>query len=191
MMKCDELKKLSWIEKEEKKNEALNHANECPECSAFKANYDTLMGTLKMEYTPSLNIYASIQSQLSKPSSIIPFPQKQVPVYSSAKIKWAIPVAASFLLAFFIAFYFNSVSTEQSQKPNPGHNAQLETQKIFIETTNEGILLTWNNSQKSEYIIYRTTNLRDFAHAKPIKVKGNKYLDKEALNYPIVYYKVL
>jgi len=169
----------------------LRHANECPQCSAFKANYDALMGTLKKEYTPSVSIYASIQSQLSKPSPVIPFSQKHIPVYSSTKIKWAIPVAASLLLAVFIAFYFNSIPTGPDNNNNPGHSVQLQQQKICIKTTKEGILLTWNNSQKSEYIIYRTTDPRDFAHAKPIKVKGNKYLDKEALNYPIVYYKVL
>ena len=186
-MKCEDVKKLNWIDNKKERIEVQEHISKCSGCNEFISNYDSFMNVLKKENTSSLNIYASIQPKLTKTDdNVVRFPQKAVPFYSMPKVKWAIPVAASLIFAVFMALYINI-----GEKPGTPISARLPVQKLDIKPTNDGILLSWKDSQKSEYTVLRSTNPCDFAHAKQIKVKGNTYLDREPVNSPIVFYKVL
>lgn len=167
-------------------NKKLNtHISECPKCYILKQNYDSLINALNQDYDYPLDSSQIMQSIHSL--------NRQIPQSSIRALSYShrfLAAAATFILFTFIALFYFYIhfNIKRISSNNLKENNYYQ---LCIKNTPEGILLTWKNSKKSKYTIYRSTNPKDFSNAKKIIIKGNKYLDKEANNYPIVFYKIL
>lgn len=184
-MKCDEFKKLKWQEDKKNEKEAQQHLLICNECSAFKQEYDSIVSVLKIK-EERLNIYQRIKPIILEEINKGQMQKRAIYSPTYVNLRWALPVAASFIIIFVLVFYMQTISLDKGREQI---NAKINI--ISMVDTPEGILVKWHDAKKDEYILIRSIDPKGSRNAVKIKVKGNCYLDKDANNYPIVYYKVL
>lgn len=55
---------------------------------------------------------------------------------------------------------------------------------------NGGIHLKWNDVGKGRYRVLKSTSPADFTKATAATVRGTAYVDREAVEAPVVYYRV-
>jgi len=183
-MNCKKAKELILIKSFSK--DLNSHLSECAECYDFKQNYDAIINALNQDYEyPNLNLSESLLTKTQKIESIMP-----IKLIKPIKQHHFLAAAATFVILSFLAilYFYNDYNIKKVTSNNLKNN---DAYQLCIKNTPDGILLTWKNSKKSQYTIYRSTNPKDFSNAKKIIIKGNKFLDKEANNYPIVFYKIL
>jgi hypothetical protein len=190
-MKCDEFKKLNWKEDKTKREDAEKHFLECNECRLYQGEYESIIRIIRNETRDKiaeneLNIYQRIKPIIEKEKFERTGYRKGIIFKPNYALKWALPMAASLLLVFVLIFGMQLISPDRADM-----KANANVNIVSMVDTPQGVLVKWHDAKKSEYILIRSTDPKGVKNAVKIKVKGNCYLDKEAENYPIVYYKVL
>ncbi len=185
-MDCKEFKKLNWQEKENKRREAEEHIAGCKDCQLFQIEYKNIVNILRNE-EKELNLYQKIKPIIEKERAEQTLEDKRIIVKPSyVNFRWALPIAASFILIFVLIFKFQIGSLNENKV-----NVEAKANIISMIDTPNGILVKWHDANKTEYTLIRSTDPKGLQNAVKIKVKGNSYLDKEAIHYPIVFYRVL
>ena len=61
---------------------------------------------------------------------------------------------------------------------------------VQVARHDKGVVVTWQGDPSGEYVVYRCTSPRFDACSPPGVVKGDRWVDREPSQNPIVFYKV-